>query len=215
MTPWIALFALMMVLDTAHVVSPILLAWWRPELRRIAVAEWPRFVLAPVVIIPACVLAPWEWVTGLYFAWNIHHFGAQNFGLWQLYGGKCSPDARVLRGAVCLGVTAFGMAALPILMPGAIGFLLFTALFSFTHWLTDIGVSSRVAPRGMMFIGLTLLAGFLWLVLRQGPLSVHVVSQILAIRSGMGMVHFVYSARIWKHDAAVSLLRREPSLTVP
>jgi hypothetical protein len=37
-----------------------------------------------------------------------------------------------------------------------------------------------------------------WLLLRNGPLSVRLVPQILVIRSGIGMVHFIYSARIWK-----------------
>jgi hypothetical protein len=34
--------------------------------------------------------------------------------------------------------------------------------------------------------------------LRHGPLSVQNVPQILAIRAGIGMVHFVYRARVWK-----------------
>ncbi|HWX29708.1 MAG TPA: hypothetical protein VNZ53_20005 [Steroidobacteraceae bacterium] len=35
-------------------------------------------------------------------------------------------------------------------------------------------------------------------MLRNGPLSVRLVPQILAIRAGIGMIHFVYSARVWK-----------------
>ena len=76
--------------------------------------------------------------------------------------------------------------------------MLCTSIFSFSYWLTDIGLSSRVARWHWGFIAILLALGAVWLVLRQRPLSGRVLTQIVVIRAGIGMVHFIYSARIWK-----------------
>jgi hypothetical protein len=44
----------------------------------------------------------------------------------------------------------------------------------------------------------TLVFGAIWFVLRQDQLSEHNVTNIATVAMGMGMVHFIYSARIWK-----------------
>jgi hypothetical protein len=186
-----------MVLESAHVVSPIILAWSYPELRWIVWSEWGKHIAAPVAVMIGVLIAPPEWVAGLYFAWNIFHFGMQNFGVTSLYRRGSGPDERARRGLACLGITALGMGCLPLLHNSRLA-MLAMGVFSFNHWLTDIGLSSRIARWHWGFIALVLAIGVAWLLLRQGPLSVRAVPQIIVIRYGIGMIHFLYSARIWK-----------------
>jgi hypothetical protein len=190
-----ALVATIMVLESGHVVSPIILAWTRPELRAIVQREWIKHIAGPVAVMGGVLVFPTAWVAGLYWAWNIYHFGMQNFGVSSLY----LRGHRRVRMLACLGVTAVGMTALPHLSVRAE--MLSLGAFSFGHWLTDIGLSSRVARWHWAFIVLVLAVGAAWLIARQGPLSVRLVPQIVVLRYGIGMVHFIYSARIWKSDA--------------
>lgn len=193
-----------MILETAHLVSPILLAWQRRELRQIVRREWVRHLLLPAAILPACVLAPPVWVFGLYYTWNIYHFGMQNFGVWQLFGKKTTADGRVWRALICLAATTFGMAAMPILWPTTYGLILGTIVFSLNHWLVDIFLSSRVSARKWHFLFAVLAIAAVYTLARQGPLSVHVLPQIIVIRFGLGFIHFIYSARIWRmHDPRI------------
>jgi hypothetical protein len=199
-----------MVLESAHVVSPVLLAWTRPELRMIVSREWIRHIVLPMLIMATVLTAPADAVFGFYFAWNVYHFGMQNFGVMSLYLRGGSYDKRIRRSLICLAGTALFMAILPALFPAEFRFdfhygstspplgILCFAVLSFNHWLVDVGLSSRVARWHWGFIVLVLAVGVVWLVLRNGPLSVQLVPQILVIRAGIGMVHFVYSARIWK-----------------
>jgi hypothetical protein len=108
------LAATVMILETAHVVCPMILAWTRPELRAIVSREWIKHILAPAAIMVGVLLVPAGWVMGLYWAWNIYHFGMQNFGVTSLYWRPY----RQARKWLCLGVTAFVMGALPLLVHG-------------------------------------------------------------------------------------------------
>jgi hypothetical protein len=185
-----------MVLESAHVVSPIVLAWTRPELRAIVSREWIKHIAVPAAVMGGVLIFPPAWIAGLYWAWNIYHFGMQNFGVSSLYWrGR---RQRALRKWIALAVTAFGMGVVPMLTQSWSVTAFMTGLFSFGHWLADIGLSSRVARWHWAFISAVLAVGVAWLLLRNGPLSVRLVPQILVIRSGIGMVHFIYSARIWK-----------------
>ncbi len=184
-----------MILESAHLACPIVRAWSEPGLRAIVMREWREHIVLPILIMAGALAAPIEWVSGLFFAWNIHHFGMQNFGISSLW----LRGDRELRGVVCLVVTALGMGLLPLLVqndPAAL--LAVIVLFSFSHWLGDIGLSSWTARRRLVFVGAVMAFGVAWYALRQGPLSVHAVPQIIAIRYGIGMIHFRYSARIWK-----------------
>ncbi len=184
-----------MILESAHLVCPMARAWSEPGLRAIVVREWREHIVLPILLMVASLAAPIEWVSGFYFAWNIHHFGMQNFGLSSLW----LRGNRELRGVICLGITAVGMGVLPPLVRNDPATLLaIIVLFSFSHWLTDIGLSSWTAGRPLVFLGMVLAFGVAWYALRQGPLSVRIVPQIIAIRYGIGMIHFIYSARIWK-----------------
>jgi hypothetical protein len=183
-----------MVLETAHVVSPMVLAWTRPELRAIVSREWAKHIVGPIMVMCGVLIAPATWVAGLYWSWNIYHFGMQNFGVASLYGiGR----DRTLRALVCAGGTALGIGVLPFLFPDPRVNMLCLGVFSFNHWLVDIGLSSRVARWHWGFVALVLLVGIAWLLLRNGPLSVRLVPQIIVIRYGIGIIHFIYSARIW------------------
>jgi hypothetical protein len=189
---------IMMVLESAHVVSPMLLAWTRRELRAIVMQEWIRYIVLPMAVMIVVLIAPTSWVAGVYFTWNIYHFGMQNFGVTSLYCRSGNHDDRVRRKLLCLGITAFGMGIVPLLTNDIRVSLFCMGLFSCNHWLTDIGLSSRVARWHWGFIVAVLVIGVAWLLLRNGPLSVRLVPQILTIRAGIGMIHFIYSARIWR-----------------
>jgi hypothetical protein len=184
----------MMVLDSGHVVSPILRAWTQPELRAIVSQEWVKHIVLPAVIMGAVLAAPVVWVIWVYWAWNIYHFGMQNYGVSSL----CFRGHKVLRKWLCLGVTAFGMGTVPWLTHDTHITMLCIGIFSFNHWIVDIGLSSRVARWHWVFLGSVLTFGVAWLLLRNGPLSVRLVPQIVVIRFGIGMMHFIYSERIWR-----------------
>jgi hypothetical protein len=183
-----------MILESGHVVSPIILAWTKPELRAIVKHEWIKHIAAPAAVMSGVLIFPAAWVAGLYWTWNIFHFGMQNFGLSSLYCRR----HRQLRKWLCLGLTAFGMGALPLITHNMAVSMMCTGIFSFNHWLVDIGLSSRVARWHWAFIAFVLAIGAAWLLARQGPLSTRLVPQIVVIRYGIGMIHFSYSASIWK-----------------
>ena len=187
-----------MILETGHVVSPMILAWSKPGLRRIVRREWGKHIVLPVALMGGCVYLPWAVVFGVYFAWNIWHFGMQIFGITSLYRKPRSHDERFWRALGCVAFTALGIGIYPFLGEGPQFHMLSLGIFSFNHWLADIGLSSRASGWQWFFLSLVFMIGLAWLLLRNGPLSVNVVPQIIAIRAGIGMVHFVYSARVWK-----------------
>ena len=195
-----ALLIAIMILESAHLISPIILGWTQPKLREIVSHEWLVHVAAPAAVMGGVLILPVAWVAGVYWVWNIYHFGMQNFGVSSLYWH----GRRQLRKWLCLGLTAFGMGALPLLSDSMTMALLCTGIFSFNHWLVDIGLSSRIARWHWAFIVAVLAVGVAWLLLRNGPLSVRLVPQIVVIRYGIGMIHFIYSARIWKRDARLA-----------
>jgi hypothetical protein len=187
-----------MILETGHVISPMILAWTKPGLRRIVSREWGMHIALPIGLVAGCLLAPWQMVFSIYFAWNIWHFGMQIFGVSCLYHRPGSPTAHFWRALGCVLFTAFSIGLLPFFGEGPRTHALSFGVFSFNHWLTDMGLSSQASGWRWGFIPLVLAIGAIWLVLRNGPLSAQVVPQILAIRAGIGMIHFVYSARVWK-----------------
>ena len=189
------LVIMIMILETGHLVSPILLAWTHPELRAIVSQEWVKHVACPAGVMCAVLVAPVPWVMGIYYAWNIYHFGMQNFGVLSLYGVIRD---RAMRGVICLAVTALGMGVVPLLVHDMRVTMLMTGIFSFNHWLTDVGLSSLVVRWRWGFVAVVLMVGIVWLLLRNGPLSTQVVPQIIVLRAGLGMVHFIYSARVWR-----------------
>jgi hypothetical protein len=186
------------VLDSAHVFSPMVLAWSKPELRAIIIRKWGVYIALPIGILVAVFLVPLPQLLGVYWAWNAFHYGMQNFGLLQLRRHGVSADRRVYEGLLCLLIAAIGVCYLPTVFPqNTWGWLIIVVAFDFDHWLCDIALSSRVARWQWAFIAVLMALAVGWLLLRH-PLSVYVTSQVVAFRCGLGMVHFLYSARIWK-----------------
>jgi hypothetical protein len=195
-------FTAAVFLETGHAFSPIVLTWSDAGLRRIAMDRWAEFVALPPLVFVGVFLVPTEVVFGIYYAWNIYHFGMQNFGVLSLYKRKQarSPDGRVRDGLLCLVLTAFGMGALPLLLSDRSLSLLFTGVFSFSHWLTDIGLSSRVSRHPWLFTMMVLAmgsVGFLWMVPRVDHMASRVIPTVLTARWGLGFVHFLYSRWVW------------------
>jgi hypothetical protein len=195
-------FTAAIVLETAHVLSPIVLVWTHAGLRRIAMKEWVKWLAVPLILLGGCFLVPMSWVFGLYWSWNIYHFGMQNFGVVSLYQRDRSADTRVRTWLVCVGLTTLGMGVLPVILHDNISmFLLFTGVFSFNHWLTDIGLCSRVSRRHWLFIGAMLAlgtVGFVWLIPRTDHIATWYIPPIIIGRWGLGFVHFLYSRWLWK-----------------
>ena len=196
---WAAFLATIMVLERAHSLSPVLLAWSHRELRAIILREWRAYIVAPAIVVIGALLAPADQVRDFYWTWNAYHFGMQNFGLLQLHREGGSVDRRVYDGLICLAIAAGGIGALQWYFPrDSLPGLLILVAFSLDHWLCDLALSSRVSRWQFGFLAVTIAFGAVWLVLRQGPLSVHNVSQIATVAYAMGMVHFIYSARVWQ-----------------
>jgi hypothetical protein len=202
MTLGVGLFALAIVLEQAHVASPIILAWTHRGLRRIAIRRWRTSIVAPVVIVGASLASPLWFVGPLYGALNIYHFGAQHFGVASLYCRSWrSPDARVIGWLACVGVTALAMTALPVLLGDYRWVVVFLLGLEFSHWVTDIGLSSRVSGRWWAFAATVCFigcVGFLWKIPRADHIATLALPLVIKARWGVGIVHFLYSAWVWK-----------------
>ena len=117
--------------------------------------------------------------------------------------GESRPAARTVE---CeMGCFAFALrhsvwAPCPLLLSDQWLSLLFTGVFSFSHWLTDIGLSSRVSRHPWLFISIVLAmgsVGFLWMVPRVDHMATRVIPTVLTARWGLGFVHFLYSRWVW------------------
>jgi hypothetical protein len=105
-------FMLGIVVDTAHILSPMVLTWTDARLGREALVRWRAFLFAPTLAAVAALSigiatsAGWtDYVPGRhkmfylsyqlgnpfpvmvlgYVLWQIYHFGSQNFGLVMIY----------------------------------------------------------------------------------------------------------------------------------
>jgi hypothetical protein len=193
------LFASVILFEQAHVASPIVLAWTHPGLRCIVLSRLVEFLLLPALALAGAMLSPLWLLVWVYWVWNIYHFGAQHYGVSRILGW------RVPRWA-CVGGTAVLM-IVPIHSVWFKWFCLFA--LDFNHWLVDIGLSSRVSQRWWLFMAAVLALGcigFAFKVPRIDHVATLNVEWVLKARLGAGIVHFLYSARIWKRDAALSLI---------
>jgi hypothetical protein len=219
-------------LETGHSLSPVALAWTHRDFRKIILLSPRKYLLLPGAIFAATLAIgaatsagltsfvpgpyhsrvitdltnPFPIIVWVYWLWNIFHFGMQNFGVLRL----CRPMGhkgrfRRVEMIACLGLTAFGMAVLPMLVRSASLDFLLLGVFSFNHWLVDIGLSSRVSHsatgHGWLFIfGVLALGavGFVWMVPTPTGLMIRVIPVIICARLGFGFVHFLYSCWIWK-----------------
>lgn len=223
-------FALFIVLDEAHNMAPIALAWSHGEFRRQVIYRQPwKFIglpaatLALMLTIGTVTTFGWtsyaagpnlyrlsDWTNlmpvmmWIYWPWKIYHFGMQNFGVMQLL----RVGRRRLNMAVCLAVTFFGMAILPALTGSRWVFLMMLAVFSVNHWVTDIGLSAiAIGKRWWLLVGALLLiggTGFVWLVPTSEGMLMRVIPIVICLRLATGFNHFYpYSRCVWKRDSPI------------
>ena len=231
----VVLFTIFIVLDTAHTLSPIVLAWSHKGFRRVMIGEPRKYIILPSVVFAAgstvAIITAVGWTAyvpgpgqyahatgwnnpypimfGVYFAWNFYHFSMQNHGVMRLCGVNLGRWGRPL----ALVGTALAIKAMPLAV-------------SVNHWITDIGLSWRVSGRSWIFVcAIVLVAAplsFLWnpLPIPQGIILRRMEGAVLAIYGirlfGVGFVHFLYSRWVWKlSDPLVRATIGRDLLSVP
>jgi hypothetical protein len=191
----IALFAVAIVCEQAHVASPIVLAWSHPGLRRIALSRPIETMILPTIAIIGALVNPFWVVFWVYYAWNIYHFGAQHYGVCRIFGLRMIPKW------FCVGGTAAIMAGLPWLTHAEWVRWFMLAAIDFKHWLVDIGLSSRVSRyRWLFIVGVAALGcvGFAWKVPRVDHIATRAIPWVIQARWGVGIAHFLYSRFVWR-----------------
>jgi hypothetical protein len=213
----IACFTAFIVLDTAHTLSPIVLAWSHRGFRQVMIAEPRKYIVLPGIVFAigstVAIVTAIGWTTyvpgpgqyaratgwdnpypimfGVYFAWNFYHFSMQNYGVLRLCGIDLGQWGKVL----AFVVTVIGIKVMPLAV-------------SVNHWVTDIGLSWRALGRSWIFVcAIVLVAApvtFLWspIPIPQGMILRRMEGMVLAISGirlfGLGIVHFLYSRWVWK-----------------
>ncbi len=187
------LFALAILCEQAHLVSPVVLAWTHPGLRRIALSRPVDALLLPGIALTGALLSPLWLVAWVYWGWNTYHFGAQHYGVARIFGWRAP------RWAVIGGTAA-------IIVGGSllhVGWWKWVALVAldFNHWLTDIALSSRVSRCWWLFLAGVLAlgcVGFAFKVPRIDHVATLNIQWVLKARLGAGFVHFLYSRWLWQ-----------------
>jgi hypothetical protein len=205
------------VLDHAHLASPMGLAWSNTRMRRTMLAEWKRFIVLPVGCLAAAVIVgllssttrqpAFLALAAAYFVWNLWHFGSQHFGVASLLGWRSGP--RWFRQALTIGTTVLVL-VLPVFLHVVL-LVLLDALINLAHWLTDISLSARKKARHWaLFLSVVLLigmSGFLWKTISIDPrycgllpacTASYAFPVLLGLRYGLGFVHFLYSRWVWQ-----------------
>jgi hypothetical protein len=213
MTAIYAYFMLTIVLDHAHLVCPISLAWGNRGFRAHMLERPEKFILLPALCIFMAVAIglssktthdpAFRLLAATYVWWNAWHFGSQHFGVASLLGWRSGP--RWLRR---LGIILSTM--LLMLVPiNSLLILMVNELISFAHWTTDIGLSTW-AGRWRISLLVVLLCGvigFLWKTVVSDPhlcgvkpacTAVWSVPLLLSLRYGLGFWHFLMSRWVWK-----------------
>lgn len=157
------------------------------------------------LLLPALAFAAAFGLTGMmglsvmmtvYWACNIYHFGMQKFGVLRLCWTRWPRLPSML---LCLGATACGM-TIPSHVSQSLVWLAY-GVFSFNHWIMDIGLSSRASHCGWPFVlgvlGLGAV-GWVWMVPTSAGMMMRVIPPIICARAGLGVVHFLYSGWVWR-----------------
>jgi hypothetical protein len=220
-------FALVVMLETGHVISPIMLVWFHRELRTLAWRRRKKFVWIALGVfggafsIGTVTTLGWtsftpgrhqifhvtSWTNPLpvlvwiYLAWNAYHFGMQNYGIIAIY--KRLNGITVRRWvdmSVAIGLTALFMNLAFVSDGVAVGFAIL-GLLSINHWLVSIGLCGMVSRRQWLFTGIVLgsgAVGFAWLIITPNGNLMVAIPVVVGIRLGMSFVHFLYDRWIWK-----------------
>jgi hypothetical protein len=225
-------FALVVILETGHVISPIVLVWSHRELRQLAWRRRRKFiwlafgVFGAAFSVGAATSLGWtsfspglhqifrvtNWanplpvLVWLYLVWNAYHFGMQNFGVVALYKRLNGVSGRRWID-VCLaaGLTVFAIGGLPLLYSSQVTGFLILGLISLNHWLVEIGLCGKVSGRQWLFTAVVLTlgaVGFIWLRITPEGNLMVVIPAVLSARIGVSFVHFLYDRWIWKFSDA-------------
>jgi hypothetical protein len=202
----IYLFTVLIVLDTAHTLSPMVMAWSRGDFRPVMLRRWGLYVAAPLTVLAVSLAAAYhsraavDMVVWIYFMWNVWHFASQNYGLlrlWQMRRGwTWQPDWPFV-----MAVTIVGMVVWPALASDPWHWRLINlAIFAIPHWVSEIFLTSWASTRWKIFAPLILAAGcvgLLWITPR--PTGMPVVGVLwVCWRTGLGFVHFIYDGLLWR-----------------
>jgi len=199
-------FTVLVILDTAHVLSPMAMAWSRGDFREVMLRHWRWYILVPTFVLAAALAAASQprpivdAVVTVYFLWNVWHFASQNYGLLRLlqmrWGWSWQPDW-----AFVMAVTVVGMVVWPALAndPWHWRFVNL-AIFAIPHWVSEIFLTSWASTRWKIFAPLILAAGcvgLLWITPR--PTGMPLVGVLwVCWRTGLGFVHFIYDGLLWR-----------------
>jgi hypothetical protein len=215
---WYAILLAGIVLDHAHLASPVAVAWGNQKFRRRMLERPDKFILLPALILVVGVAysasaerhdRAFEWLVGLYLLWNCYHFGMQNFGLLALWGYRRA-------GFVCLCITMMaGLPAIPGALPGVhlpvwAGLVLLFGL-SFNHWIAAIWIAAKANQNFWLFVGAMLVIGFVGFFFKtvgcnNTACSTFMFSAplLLGSRICLGFVHFLYDRWVWRSDSPVA-----------
>jgi len=214
---WVAFYTFAVFLEIGHSFSPIVFAWTNGGYRRLIFKYPRRYIVVPgAVFLTAFAIGaatslgwtsfqqpshdltgqsyaftnfrnPFGLMVSLYWAWNIYHFGMQNFGVLSMSRAtRARPRRTLFRigtwqvlqprawAVACLAMTAFAMAILPKLVESPGLRVLCFGLVFVNHWVVAIGLPAHVENtldrsgtrwRGWGFVlGVLLLGGigFVW-----------------------------------------------------
>lgn len=182
-------FSMFFVLNSAHLISPIVATWGAPNVRKWAFQHWVRFIALPLVIIIVAITLgmtvgkafeinpltlgvrvygwndywrPFVLMFPLYFVWNLYHFGSQNYGFLCLYNRLRLTRWRGMTIKwICIISTVAGLALLPKLMHSRNVALFVFGFFVFNHSLSAIGLSSHLLSKHARFSPWTIAVGML------------------------------------------------------
>jgi hypothetical protein len=210
-------FTALVILDTAHVLSPMVMAWSRGDFRAVMLRHWPRYILVPVGALAISLAtasqsyAVVDALVTIYFAWNVWHFASQNYGLLRLlqmrrarrvkFSAHTGWASFLTSRPFVMAVTIVGMVVWPVLANDPWHWRLINlAIFAIPHWVSEIFLTSWASTRWKIFAPLILAAGcvgLIWVTPRATGMPV-VGALWVCWRTGLGFVHFIYDGLLWR-----------------
>jgi hypothetical protein len=141
-------FAVLIVLDSAHNLAPMAMAWSRGDFREVMLRHWLRYIALPTAALAVSLAAASQSraivdaLVTIYFAWNVWHFASQNYGLLRLVqmrrGWSWQPNWPFV-----MAVTIVGMVVWPMLAADPWHWRLINlAIFAIPHWVCEIFLTS-------------------------------------------------------------------------
>jgi len=213
-------FNIAIVLDHAHLVSPVGLAWSNAAFRQVIFKRWRLHIASPVALLAGCIAMglaferhslPMQALTAVWVLWDAWHFGSQHWGVACLLGWRSGP--RRLRKATLIVPTMAVMLVPALYNP--LWLLWVGLVISLVHWLTDIGLSSWKARRWYIFLIVALPAGLMGFIWKKAGIDSRVCGQLMvcagmtgisvlfAVRVWLSFVHYLYSQSVWVRDSPV------------